>query len=260
MIVRGDMEHMTGYATDWSTIREFPYPDAFEDQQGWRRKGFRVEYLNSSDKAWFDFESEESAGHPNQDLRKGKPYSGYRSYELRYDDATIGRRLSSAEWRESQAWQGFSAFEAYKKKRWLDYDGQIWCTLHGGGNSATYEKPLIDYLGYSKIAFHTVRMAFQEVLAASKNVDLVYGPEDVIPVVVMNQGEAKRVSVRVQAKDLHGHLLDERVYADVLLPAGRNATDLEAFAPDLDHSGFLVMEFTVTPHSPDGKPLSLLSR
>jgi beta-galactosidase/beta-glucuronidase len=245
MMARGDMEHATGYATDWSTLREFPYPEAFEDQQGWRRTGFRVDYLNSPHKAWFDFESEESAGHPNQDLRKGKPYSGYRSYEVRYDDETIGRRLASSEWRESQAWQGFSAFEAYKKKRWLDYDGQIWCTLHGGGNSASYEKPLIDYLGYGKISYHTVKMAFQEVLACSGNVDIVYGPSDTIPVVVMNYGEEKAVTVTVQAKDLKGTILQEKVYTDVLLPAGRSIRKLDPFTPAFNAEGFVVMEYSV---------------
>lgn len=245
MIARGDMEHATGYATDWSSLREFPFPKAFEDQQGWRRKGFRSEYLNSPDKAWFDFESEESAGHPNQDLRKGKPYSGYRSYELRYDDETIGRRLASSEWRESQAWQGFSAFEAYKKKRWLDYDGQIWCTLHGGGNSATYEKPLIDYLGYSKIVFHTVKMAFQEVLACSGNVDIAYGPEDDIPVLVLNYGEAKTVTVTVVAKDPDGKILQQRVYPPVVLPAGRSVTRLDDFVPEFEEEGYVVMEYAV---------------
>jgi hypothetical protein len=245
MIARGDMEHATGYATDWSTLRKFPYPDNFEDQQGWRRNGFRVEYLNSPEKAWFDFESEESAGHPNQELRKGKPYSGYRSYEKRYDDETIGRRLASAEWRESQAWQGFSAFEAYKKKRWLDYDGQVWCTLHGGGNSATYEKPLIDYTGHSKIAFHTVKMALQEVLACSGNVDLVYGPKDTVPVMVMNLGDEKTVTVAVRAKDLDGKIIQEKIYPDVTLPAGRSATRLEDFAPDFKQDGYVIMEYSV---------------
>jgi hypothetical protein len=246
MIARGSMEHATGYATDWSSLRKFPYPDDFVDQQGWRKGGFRVEYLTSSDRAWFDFESEESAGHPNEDLIKGKPYSGYRSYEVRYDDKTIGRRLTPDEWRKSQAWQGFSAFEAYKKKRWFDYDGQAWCTLHGGGNSGTYEKPLIDYHGHSKIVFHTVKMAFQEVLATSQSVDLVYGSEDHIPVIAMNQGEEKKVTVKVDAKDINGNLLAEKVYNDVTLPAGRTVTKLDPFKPRFKEEGYVVVEYTVT--------------
>ena len=42
------------------------------------------------------------------------------SYEINYDVGSIGRNLTTDEWRISQAWQGFSAFEAYKKKRWVD--------------------------------------------------------------------------------------------------------------------------------------------
>jgi hypothetical protein len=211
-----------------------------------RRVGAKKDYLASSDRAWFDFESEESVGHPNEDLIKGKPYSGYRSYEVRYDDKTIGRRLSPEEWRESQAWQGFSAFEAYRKKRWFDYDGQAWCTLHGGGNSGTYEKPLIDYHGHSKIVFHTVKMAFQEVLAGSQSVDLVYGPEDQIPVIAMNLGEEKNVTVQVHVRDIDGNLLAEKVYSEVTLPAGRTVTELGPFKPRFKEEGYVVVEYTVT--------------
>jgi hypothetical protein len=179
-------------------------------------------------------------------LRKGKPFSGYRSYELRYDDKTIGQRLTPEQWRESQAWQGFSAFEAYKKKRWFDYDGQAWCTLHGGGNSATYEKPLIDYFGHSKIVFHTVKMAFQEVLACSKNVDIVYGSEDDIPIAVMNLGPEKTVNVTVKVKDLDGTVIEEKIYGNITLPSGRTSTDLKPFKPDFKKEGYVIIEYTVT--------------
>ncbi len=98
---------------------------------GWRSTGFRTDYLNSKERAYFDYESEESAGQPNWDLRKGKPSYQIKSYEYVYDIGSIGRQLKVDEWRASQAWQAFSAYEAYRKKRWHDYDGQAWCTLHG---------------------------------------------------------------------------------------------------------------------------------
>ena len=160
-ITRGDMDHATGYGTEWSTLRRYPYPKDWSGEQGWRVAGYRTDYLNSKERAYFDFESEESAAQPNWNLRKGKPSYQIKSYELEYDEGSIGRQLTVDEWEASQAWQAFSGFEAYKKKRWLDYDGLAWCTLHGGGNTATYEKPLIDYYGYAKLGFYAVKMAFQ---------------------------------------------------------------------------------------------------
>ena len=43
-----------------------------------------------------------------------------------------GREMTFDEWRLSQAWQAMSGYEAYRKKRWLDYDGMVWCTVDGG--------------------------------------------------------------------------------------------------------------------------------
>ena len=89
-------------------------------------------------------------------------------------------------------------------------------------------------------------MACQEVLACSGNVDIVYGPEDTIPVVVMNYGDEKIVTVTVRAKDLEGTVLQEKVYPDVVLPAGRSIRELEAFAPAFNEEGYVVMEYSVT--------------
>lgn len=69
-----------------------------------------------------------------------------------------------------------------RKKRWLDFDGLNWCSLRGGPNSATYMKPMVDYFDSAKLAYYTVGMSFQRVLAESRNVDVTYGPEDKVPV------------------------------------------------------------------------------
>ncbi|MCK5468443.1 MAG: hypothetical protein KAI99_08040, partial [Cyclobacteriaceae bacterium] len=145
----------------------------------------------------------------------------------------------------SQAWQAFSAYEAYRKKRWLDYDGQAWCTLHGGGHTATYQKPLIDYFGYSKMAFHTVKMVFQPVLAGSKNVDIVYGKNDKIPLVIMNMGNEKKVNLKVTVKSTKGKTLFEKVFPNVTLPAGRSFTNLSDWNPRLKSEGFYIFEYEV---------------
>jgi hypothetical protein len=243
-ITRGDMDHATGYRTDWTTLRKYPFPPDFSGEQGWRKEGFRIDYLNSPDRAYFDFESEESIGQPNWNLRKGKPSYKIQSYELTYDLGTIGRMLTVDEWEASQAWQAFSGFEAYKKKRWLDYDGLAWCTLHGGGNTATYQKPLIDYFGYAKLSFHAIKMAFQPTLAGSHNVDIIYGPDDQIEPVIMHLGNAVKVNLIITIKDSGGKIMDKKNYQNIILKEGRTSTVLDSFQPKVQE-GYFVIHYKV---------------
>jgi len=245
MITRGNFDHTTSYGTKWTTLRNYPYPKNFNGDMGWRSTGFRTDYLNSKERAYFDYESEESAGQPNWNLRKGTPSYQIKSYEYVYDIGSIGRQLTVDEWRASQAWQAFSAYEAYRKKRWLDYDGQAWCTLHGGGNTATYQKPLIDYFGYSKMAFHTVKMVFQPVLAGSKNVDMVYGPDDRVPVCIMNMGDKKKVDLLVICKNSSGEEVFSKKYSNITLQKGRNVTDIDQLKPSIKEAGYYSFDYIV---------------
>jgi hypothetical protein len=246
MITRGDMDFLTGYSSDWRVIRSYPHPPNWSGEQGWISDAFRVDNLNSKSRAYFDFESEESIGQNNWNLMKGKPMYRIMSYEINdYDNATIGRQLTLDEWELSQAWQAFSGFEAYKKKRWLDYDGMIWCTLDGGGNTGTYLKPLTDYYGHSKLAFYTIKMAFQNTLAGSHNVDMVYGPNDELKPAVMNLGEAKTVNITVNVKDIKGSVLDQKIYKNVKLQRGRTVKNMPAFIPNVNVDGFFIFEYTI---------------
>jgi hypothetical protein len=90
------------------------------------------------------------------------------------------------------------AIEAYKKKRWLDYDGLAWCPLRGGGNNATYAKPVIDYYDYAKLGLYTLKMVFQPTVAGSHDVDIVYGPDNSINPLIMHLGEHKNVGLEFE--------------------------------------------------------------
>ncbi len=125
-------------------------------------------------------------GHIDWELVKGKPWYRLHSYEWSYDEGTIGRRLTLDEWQESQTWQAFSSWESMKKQRQLDYDGFSWCNLHGGPNSVTYKKPLIDFHGHAKLAYWTNKMVYQKTVAGSADVNVVYGPEDLVKPVIIN--------------------------------------------------------------------------
>jgi hypothetical protein len=162
-VTRGNQDSPTGYGKGWRELREYPGE-------------YRSSFLNSKERAYFNFEHQESTAQPNWNLVRGKPWYQFHSYEWDYDIGSIGRRLSMDEWKESQAWQAFSAWEAIKKMRFLDYDGFSWCCLPGGANSVTYKKPLIDYTGVAKLAWHVNKMVFQKTVAGSHDVDVVYGP------------------------------------------------------------------------------------
>jgi hypothetical protein len=128
----------------------------------------------------------------------------------------------------------------------LDYDGFSWCCLHGGANAATYKKPVIDFLGYAKLAFHTHKTVFNPVLAGSNNVDIVYGPDDTITPMILNLGEQKSVILTVIIKDsLNGHETDRKEYEHVNLPAGRTSTELDSYKPTFDKEGLYWIEYIV---------------
>ncbi len=233
MVTRGNQDAPTGYGAEWSQLRKWP---------GAYRQGF----LDSKERAYFDFEHQESIGQPNWNLCKGKPWYNLQSYEWGYDEGSIGRKLQVNEWRESQAWQAFSAYEAVKKMRMLDYDGFSWCCLHEGASSVTYKKPLIDYQGYAKLAFHIHKTVFNPVLAGSNNVDVVYGPNDNITPMILNLGEERRVKLTVVIKDkFNGTEIDKKVYQNVKLPAGRTVTQVEPFIPRFGNEGLYFIEYYV---------------
>ena len=233
MVTRGNQDAPTGYGSDWSRLRTWP---------GAYRQGF----LDSKERAYFDFENMESIGQPNWELSKGKPWYHLHSYEWEYDEGSIGRKLQFDEWRESQAWQAFSAYESIKKLRMIDYDGFSWCCLHGGSNAGTYQKPVIDFTGHAKLAFHIHKAVYQPILAGSNNVDIVYGPDDTITPMVLNLGEKRTVKLSVLVKDkLNGKEIDKKVYKNVTLPEGRTVTELAAFKPKVDKNGLYFIEYIV---------------
>ena len=223
-MVRGNMDYMLGYGSEWHTLREWPNV-TMEHLPCWNEStAYIPSFINSPERAYFNFEHDEIIGQPNWKVHRGKPSYQVASYEHFYDEGSIGRKLTFDEWLTSQAWQALGAYETVVKCRWLDYDGLSWCNLRGGQNTCTYMKSLVDYYGQPKLAYYAHQLAFQNVLALSGNVDIVYGPEDTMPVILLNLGEAKQVDLLVQAVDDCGAVVLERTFAGIHLPAGRTVT------------------------------------
>lgn len=102
-MTRGNQDAYTGYGATWSELRKAPYRWA-------------ASCINANDKAFFNFEHEESAAQPNWELAQKEPWYKVQSYEWEYEENSIGRKLDAEEWKISQAFQAFSAWESMKSK------------------------------------------------------------------------------------------------------------------------------------------------
>ena len=216
MMTRGIQDSYSGYDNPWSEIRNMPSPWA-----KWT--------LEAKDLGYYNFEHEESIGMPNWNLARKEPWYRIDSYEKNYEDGNIGTRLTFDQWRESQAYQAFGAWESMKMQLLMGTSGFSWCSLESGPNMFTYQKPLVDAFCVPKLAFHANRMAFQRLWAASDNVDTVYGPSDSITPVVFNLDGACTVRLEVQLQDEKGKVLERKVFSHVDIPEGRSVTRLSPF-------------------------------
>src|SRR5690606_6939720 len=67
-MTRGSQDAYSGYGASWTQIRKMP-------------NEWAASVLAANDLAYFNFEHEESAGQPNWELSKGKPWYKVQSYE-----------------------------------------------------------------------------------------------------------------------------------------------------------------------------------
>ncbi|MGE4540809.1 MAG: glycoside hydrolase family 2 TIM barrel-domain containing protein [Bacteroidales bacterium] len=245
LITRGSMDYMGGYGAEWTTLRKWPFLEKDERPLYYETNEFQTSFLNSKHRAYFNFENDESIGQPNWELSKGKPWYHIPSYEWDYDIGSIGRRLEFNEWQTSQAWQALIAYETTKKCRLMDYDGISWCNLRGGPNTATYQKSLIGYLGHAKLAWYALQMGFQDVMAGSNDVDVVYGPKDMVKPVILNIGDHKKVDLTIQLKTPNGRVVETKHYNNIIIEKGRTVQDIVPFQFKSKKEGFYAIEYTV---------------
>lgn len=216
MVTRGSQDSYSGYDNDWSHLRNIPSP--------WAK-----ECLDAKDVCYFNFEHEESIAQPNWALGRKEPFYKVFSYEKNYEEKNVGRRLEASEWRISQAYQAFSAWESMKVQTLLGVCGFSWCSLESGPNMFTYQKPLVDPFNVPKLAFHANRMVFGRVWAGSDDVDVAYGPGDEIRPVIFNMDRACSVNLTVELQNEKGKVLERKIFKGVPVSAGRSVTRLEPF-------------------------------
>ncbi|WP_316792666.1 hypothetical protein [Pedobacter frigoris] len=232
LVTRGSQDALTGYGASWTVLRQWP-------------SGKAKDALDNKIRAWFNFEHEESTGQPNWALSEGMPWHHIRSYEKPYDQGSIGRTLELDEWRASQGWQAFSAYESMKKQIWNGVVGFSWCTIEGGANAGTYEKPLLDPMGHAKLAWHIHQFFGAKIIAGSENVDVIYGPDDQIVPCIFNVGEKTKVSLKVTVKTVDGKIVKTYTIPDILLEGGCKLTKLRPIKPELPKDKYCVVAYEV---------------
>ena len=235
MLTRGNQDAYTGYGAKWTALRNAPYPRA-------------AYVLEAKDQCYFNFEHEEAAAQPNWNLAIREPWYQVQSYEWDYDKGSIGRKLEVEEWKTSQAWQAFSAWESMKKQILIGYAGFSWCCLESGLNMFTYQKPLVDPFNVPKLAYHARKMVFQDIWAGTDNVDVVYGPGDTISPVIFSLGEEKMVDLFIELQDVTGKTLDRKIIKNITVKEGKTITKIDNFRFKKVKDGFYFIKYTIVNH------------
>ncbi|MBC5632984.1 glycosyl hydrolase family 2 [Parabacteroides hominis] len=237
LMTRGSQDAYTGYGAKWTALRKAP-------------NKWAASCLAANDKAYFNFEHEESAAQPNWTLAEKEPWFEVQSYEWEYEKGSIGRLLDASEWRISQAFQAFAAWESMKKQILIGYDGFSWCSLESGSNMFTYQKPLTDPFGVPKLAYYANQSVFQPIWAGSGNVDVVYGPADRISPVLFNLGQPRTVDLAIELKNDKGKRIDRKVFKNIQIAGGRTIVNLDSFRFKTVPDGCYFLVYTIKELNP----------
>lgn len=111
-------------------------------------------------------------GRQNPHVPEAGEYFNPYSYEFP-DEVSLGFSTTPDQWRQSQAYQALAAACTVRRMRQLGVDGMLWCCLMGGANDGGYLKPPIDFYGYPRLAFYTLRDGYAPLTAASDDVNVV---------------------------------------------------------------------------------------
>ncbi len=232
-VIRVGSDPALSFGSTWDNLRSFPVAPMWDT--------LRLNYLNSDQHIYIDFRSEALAGQENPRTVKGTPYRYSETYKSPYLESLLNVEIPFEDWILSQAWQGFAAYEAYRKKRWLGYDGLLWTALMNGADPST----LLDASGYRKIAAYTVQMAQQATLAGSYTTDVAYCTGEYVPVFVTHTGEAMEAQVTVLVKDVLGEVLQRETLPTVYFPKGNHTLYAGEWTSNVRNKGWYSVEYEV---------------
>ena len=138
-----------------------------------------------------------------------KAYVKNDSYEVRNEYDALGVELTQKDWRISQAYQALCAQHIAKNLLSRNADGIMWCCLSGGANDGSYFKPPIDFYGYGKYAFYTLKESFASEICFNKDTAVVFGENTTIKPLLVETKIGESYSVVIRVKDENGNTVDE---------------------------------------------------
>ncbi|MBQ7368126.1 MAG: hypothetical protein IJW60_00260 [Clostridia bacterium] len=219
-----------GYGSKWNVLREQPWAG---------------EQLLLDSKIHSYMVTEMAAiGRHDHTTPECKKYVKNDSYELGEERLTIGRLLDQSQWQISQAYQALAAAKAIQSLRIRGVDGMAWCCLTGGANDASYLKPPVDFYGYAKYAYYTMRESYAETAAYNANTDVLYGTKTLVKPCLVGGRAEERYDVRVCVFTEDGTFVDERVYENV--QGAENAVFLGEWKPNLQDDGYYRISYEIT--------------
>ena len=219
---------LCGYGHPWYEMRE----------QKWTEQ---AEMLKSKKHSYLITEFAVTAlANPNTPEAKANVY--VESYERPNELVILNRFFEQSEWRESQAYQAYCAFNAVKHMRNLGVDGMAWCCLMSGANNGSYLKPVIDFYGYKKLGYYALRDAYRETYACLEGVDVSYGKGDSLVPIILNTSEEGVYKLKIIVSDKNGNKVYETEYDNVSIENGK-ITYLPGFIPNWEEKGCYCIEF-----------------
>ncbi len=219
-----------GYGKPWEIMRKQPSAHVWDN-------------INNPDFAVFAKEFA-ITGLPNPNTKEALENEYVESYERPDEIGGVGRIFTQEEWRESQGFQAFCAYNAAKDIRLQGFDGFTWCCLSSGANNGSYMKPPIDFYGYKKLGFYALRDVQREVFACKKDIYVSFGTEDGIAPAVVNYSEKGRFNLKVTVSSENGCVLDVFDYGAILLD-GENKTGFSEFKPSWQKAGYYILSFSL---------------
>lgn len=219
-----------GYGSKWNVLREPPW------------EGEKL-LLDSKIHSYMVTEMA-IIGRHDHTTPECKKYVKNDSYELGEERATIGRQLDQSEWRISQAYQALGAAKAIQSLRIRGVDGMAWCCLTGGANDASYLKPPVDFYGYAKYAYYTMKESYAQTAAYNVNTDVLYGAETRVKPCIVGGNSQKKYDLRVRIYTESEELVDERLYTDV--QGAESSVFLDEWKPNLQKDGYYRISYFLT--------------
>ena len=217
---------LLGYGSPWERMVK----------QDWR---WQKELFENEKKAYIVSEYA-VIGRQNPLTVEAKEFINKNSYELPDEKDALGYNFSDEEWELSQAYQAICASVATKQLVRNGADGMFWCCLQSGANNASYLKPILDFYGYTKLAYYSLREGFQDALAFNMHPDvLLYKGYEIQPC-LHGIEEGKFVDLTVTVLDQEGTIIEKKEYLHI-----QSSTVLSPFKPLLTENGYYILRYEI---------------